>query len=66
MKKFFLLMVASLMTVFAMAKGDDSGSTKANAIEFNWDKGNVHMGGTKWYHVALAPLYEEENPSLTL
>lgn len=66
MKKFFLLMVASLMTVFAMAKGDNSGSTKANAIEFDWDKGNVHMGGTKWYHVDLAPLYEEENPSLTL
>ena len=66
MKKFFLLMVASLMTVFAMAKGDDSGSTKANAIEFDWDKGNVHMGGTKWYHVDLAPLYEEENPSLAL
>ena len=66
MKKFFLLMVASLMTVFAMAKGDDSGSTKANAIEFDWDKGNVHLGGTKWYHVDLAPLYEEENPSLAL
>ena len=56
MKTFFLLMVASLMTVFAMAKGDDSGSTKANAIEFDWDKGNVHLGGTKWYHVDLAPL----------
>ena len=66
MKKFFLLTLASLMTVFAMAKGDGSGSTKANAIEFDWDKGNVHMSGTKWYHVDLSPLYEEENPSLTL
>ena len=66
MKKFFLLTLASLMTVFAMAKGDGSGSTKANAIEFDWDKGNVHMSGTKWYHVDLTPLYEEENPSLTL
>ena len=66
MKKFFLLMLASMMTVFAMAKGDGSGSTKANAIEFDWDKGNIHMGDTKWYHVDLAPLYEEENPSLTL
>ena len=66
MKKFFLLTLASMMTVFAMAKGDGSGSTKANAIEFDWDKGNVHMSGTKWYHVDLAPLYEEENPSLTL
>ncbi len=66
MKKFFLLTLASMMTVFAMAKGDGSGSTKANAIEFDWDKGNVHMSGTKWYHVDLSPLYEEENPSLTL
>ena len=66
MKKFFLLTMASLMTVFAMAIGRNDGSTKANAIDFDWDKGNVHSGGTLWYHVDLAPLYEEENPSLTL
>jgi hypothetical protein len=66
MKKYFLLIVASMMTISMMAVGTGDGSTKANAIEFDWDKGNVHMAGTKWYHVDLAPLYEEDNPSLTL
>ena len=66
MKKFFLLTMASLMTVFAMAIGRNDGSTKANAIDFDWDLGNLHTAGTKWYRVDLAPLYEEENPSLTL
>lgn len=66
MKKFFLLTMASMMTVFAMAIGDNDGSTKANAIDFDWDKGVEHTGGTKWYRVDLAPLYQEDNPSLTL
>ena len=66
MKKFFLLTMASLMTVFAMAIGRNDGSTKANAIDFDWDKGHEQDAGTKWYRVGLEPLYEEENPSLTL
>ena len=66
MKKFFLLIMASMMTVFMMAAGTGDGSTKANAIEFDWDKGITHPGGTLWYRVDLAPLYEEDNPSLTL
>ena len=37
MKKFFLLTMASMMTVFAMAIGRNDGSTKANAIDFDWD-----------------------------
>ena len=66
MKKFFLLAMVSMMTVFAMAVGKNDGSTKANAIDFDWDKGVEHPGGTLWYRVDLAPLYEEENPSMTL
>ena len=68
MKKFFLLTMASLMTVFAMATGRGDGSTPANAIDFDWDKGVEHPGGnvTLYYRVDLAPLYEEDNPSLTL
>lgn len=66
MKKFFLLTMASMMTVFAMAIGRNDGSTKANAIDFDWDKGVEHAEGTKWYRVDLAPLYQEDNPSLTL
>ena len=66
MKKFLLLTVASMMAISMMAIGDNTGSTKANAIDFDWDKGVTHDGGTLWYRVDLAPLYEEENPSLTL
>ena len=55
-----------MMTVFTMAIGRNDGSTKANAIEFDWDKGVEHSDGTKWYRVDLAPLYQEDNPSLTL
>ena len=66
MKKFFLLIMASMMAVSMMAVGTGDGSSKANAIEFDWDKDVEHVSGTKWYRVDLAPLYEEENPSLTL
>lgn len=66
MKRVLLLSVAVLMAFNMMAMGTGDGSTKANAIEFDWDKGNVHEPGTKWYHVDLSPLYEEENPSLSL
>ena len=66
MKKFFLLTLLSMVTVSMMAIGNNSGSTKANAIDFDWSTGVEHAGGTKWYRVDLAPLYEEENPSLTL
>ena len=67
MKKFFLLAMASLMTIFVMAEEPD-GSTKANAIDFDWEKGITHPGGNQklWYRVSLDPLYQEDNPSLTL
>ena len=66
MKKFLTLVVALAMVIPSMAIGRNDGSTKANAIDFDWDKGVEHVSGTKWYRVDLAPLYEEENPSLTL
>ena len=66
MKKFLTLVVALAMTIPMMAIGRNDGSTKANAIDFDWDKGLEHDSGTKWYRVDLAPLYEEENPSLAL
>ena len=65
MKKLLLLTMASLMTVFAMAMGDNSGSTKANAIDFDWDTGAIHESTTPlWYRVKLDKLYEEDNPAL--
>ena len=66
MKRFLSLSVAVMMAISMMAIGNNSGSTKANAIDFDWSAGNVHEGGTKWYRVDLAPLYEEENPTLSL
>ncbi len=68
MKKFLLLTVASFMTVFAMAMGDGTGSSKANSIEFDWENGHIHEASTLpiWYHVDLAPLYEEDSPALSL
>ncbi len=66
MKRIFMLSVSVLMAVSMMAIGNNSGSTKANAIDFDWEMGNVHAGGTKWYRVDLSPLYEEDNPTLNL
>ena len=66
MKKLFLLTMAFCMSVSMMAIGRNDGSTKANAIDFDWDRGIEHTGGTKWYRVDLKLLYEEENPTLTL
>ena len=66
MKKFLTFLVALVMAIPMMAIGRNDGSTKANAIDFDWNAGNVHPGGTLWYRVDLAPLYEEENPSLSL
>ena len=68
MKKFLLFVAASLVSLGMMAIGNNSGSTKANAIDFDWENGIRHEGSTsaKWYRVPLDPLYEEENPALTL
>jgi len=66
MKKILTLVVALVLTIPMMAIGKNDGSTKANAIDFDWDSGVTHESGTKWYRVDLAPLYEEENPSLSL
>jgi len=66
MKKFLTLVVALVMVIPMMAIGRNDGSTKANAINFSWDSVMTHSGGTKWYHVDLAPLYEEESPALNL
>jgi len=65
MKKLFLLTMACMMTVFAMAAQGD-GLTPANAIEFNWETGNDHPGGSLWYRVPLDKLEEVEHPALNL
>ena len=66
MKKFLTFVVALVMTIPMMAIGRNDGSTKANAIDFDWETPMTHTSGTKWYRVDLAPLYEEETPALNL
>ncbi|MCQ2339597.1 MAG: T9SS type A sorting domain-containing protein [Paludibacteraceae bacterium] len=67
MKKVLLLTLSALLTFNMFAAGNGDGSSKENAIEFDWEKGNVQEGGLSlWYSVGLAPLYEEENPALAL
>ena len=66
MKKFLTFVVALVMTIPMMAIGRNDGSTKANAIDFDWEAPMTHTSGTKWYRVDLAPLYEEETPALNL
>ena len=66
MRKFLLTAVAIMMTITMMAIGKNDGSTKANAIEFSWDKGNEQEAGTYWYRVSLDPLYDMDVPTLAL
>ena len=66
MKRILTLFITALMAIHLMAIGLNDGSTKANAIEFDWDKGITHPSGTLWYRVDLTPLYDEDNPSLSL
>ena len=69
MKKLYLLIVAAMLCCLpAMAIGKGDGSTKANAIEFDWENGNVQGGSASavWYRVSLDPIYEEETPTLAI
>ena len=67
MRKILLSTVALLMAVSMMAIGNNSGATKANAIDFDWADGNVHEAATPlWYCVDLAPLDKAEDPTLAL
>ena len=73
MKKLLLLTVAMMMSVFAFSFECDpvpesaDGSSKADALDFNWEEGHWQDGtGTVWYRVCLSRLYEEENPTMSL
>ena len=44
------------------------GSSKENAIPFDWEKGNLQPATATdvWYKISLDPLYDEDDPYLTL
>ena len=68
MRRFLLLTIATMMTIFMMAIGAGNGKDKADAIDFNWADGHTHEAGSAlWYRVALSQLSKEANdPTLAL
>ncbi|MBQ0154340.1 MAG: T9SS type A sorting domain-containing protein [Bacteroidales bacterium] len=67
MKKVLLLTLSALLAFNMFAAGKGDGSSKEDAIEFDWVNGNTQEGGQSlWYSVSLTPIYEEENPALAL
>ena len=68
MKRVLLFIVAALLTFPTMAIGRGDGSTKANAIEFDWENGNVQeaSANSKWYRVPLDTIYHQETPTLAI
>ena len=63
MRKFLLSTIALLMAVATMA---GNGSSKANAIDFDWANGNTHEAGTLWYRVNLSLIRGMVDPTLAL
>lgn len=67
MRKILLSTVALLMAVSMMAIGNNSGTSKANAIDFDWANGNVHEAADAlWYRVDLSSLEGTADPTLAL
>ena len=67
MRKILLSTVALLMAVSMMAIGNNSGTSKANAIDFDWANGNIHEASTAlWYRVDLSSLEATADPTLAL
>ena len=64
MRKILLTTVALLTTVLMMAAGNNSGNTKANAIDFDWAE-VYEQQGAKWYHIDLSEL-DVVDPTLAL
>lgn len=68
MRKILLSAIALMMTATMMAIGTGDGQSQANAIDFDWENGNVHKAATEalWYRVDLSPLKSVEDPTLAL
>ena len=68
MRKFLLSTIAVFMSVAMMAIGKGDGTSKANAIDFDWADGHKPaLSAGSWYRVSLSPLSEEAyDPTLAL
>ena len=65
MRKFLLSAAALMVSIFMMAAGTGDGTSKANAIDFEWASGHEHVG-TKWYRVDLSAIDGMVDPTLAL
>ena len=67
MKKILLSTIALMMSVAMMAIGLGDGSSKANALDFDWTTDNVHDATEAlWYNVSLAPVNAANEPAVVL
>ena len=65
MRKILLFAVSLMMSVAMLAVGKGDGTSKANAIDFDWASGHEHVG-TKWYRVDLSEIDGLVDPTLAL
>ena len=68
MKRFVLTTLILIATCMLGIAAVADGTSKENAIPFDWEKGNLQPATATdvWYKISLAPLYDEDDPYLTL
>ena len=68
MRKFLLSAIALMMSVAMMAIGAGNGTSKANAIDFDWDSTYYpEKNVASWYSIKLSDLNKEaEDPTVAL
>ena len=66
MKKVHIILALLILATPIFALGRNDGSSKAHSIDFDWDKVFVQEPGAFWYRVAVAPIFELQDPELLL
>ena len=68
MRRFVLTTLTFITTCMLSMAAVADGSGKENAIPFDWEKGNLQPATATdvWYKISLDPLYDEDDPYLTL
>lgn len=66
MKKVHIIFALLILATPIFALGRNDGSSKAHSIDFDWDKVFVQEPGAFWYRVAVAPIFELQDPELLL
>ena len=66
MKKVHIIFALLILAAPIFALGRNDGSSKAHSIDFDWDKVFVQEPGAFWYRVAVAPIFELQDPELLL